>query len=40
VIDDPFIYMAWGKNDKEIMITTFDREKLLVSMEPMQTIVE
>jgi predicted GH43/DUF377 family glycosyl hydrolase len=34
VVQDNFIHVAWGKADKQIFITTFDREKLLASMEP------
>jgi len=34
VVQDNFIHMAWGKDDRQIFITTFDREKLLASMEP------
>lgn len=35
VVQDNFIHVAWGKSDKQIFITTFDREKLLSSMEPL-----
>ena len=34
VVQDHLIHVAWGKADKQIFITTFDREKLLASMEP------
>ncbi|HSX11597.1 MAG TPA: hypothetical protein VLF94_07785 [Chlamydiales bacterium] len=34
VVQDRWIHVAWGKADKQIFITTFDREKLLASMEP------
>ena len=34
VVRDNLIHVAWGKNDKQIFITTFDRDKLLSSMEP------
>lgn len=34
VVQDHFIHVAWGKADKQIFITTFDKEKLLASMEP------
>ena len=34
VVQDNFIHVAWGKADKQIFITTFDRDKLLASMEP------
>ena len=34
VVQEPLIHVAWGKADKQIFITTFDREKLLGSMEP------
>lgn len=33
VVQDNFIHVAWGKADKQIFITTFDKEKLLASME-------
>jgi predicted GH43/DUF377 family glycosyl hydrolase len=32
VVEDHSIIVAWGKNDKQIMITTFDREKLFDSI--------
>ena len=34
VVQDHFIHVAWGKADKRIFITTFDKEKLLASMRP------
>lgn len=34
VVQDHLIHVAWGKADKRIFITTFDKEKLLRSMEP------
>jgi predicted GH43/DUF377 family glycosyl hydrolase len=34
VIEDNFIHAAWGRADKQIFITTFDKKKLLDSMEP------
>lgn len=34
VVQDHLIHVAWGKADKQIYITTFNREKLLDSMEP------
>ncbi len=34
VVHDDVIHVAWGKADKQIFITTFDRKKLLESMEP------
>ena len=34
VIQGNSIHVAWGKGDKQIFITTFDKEKLLASMEP------
>ena len=34
VIQDNMIHVAWGKADRQIFITTFDKEKLLSSMEP------
>lgn len=34
VVQDNFIHVAWGKADKQIFITTFDRDKLLASMKP------
>lgn len=34
VVQDHHILVAWGKNDKQIFITTFDKAKLLASMEP------
>jgi predicted GH43/DUF377 family glycosyl hydrolase len=34
VVQGRFIHIAWGKGDKRIFITTFDRERLLSSMEP------
>ena len=34
VVEDEVIHVAWGKGDKKICITTFDRQKLLSSMEP------
>ena len=37
VVEDHFIFVAWGKGDKQIMITTFDREKLLASMDPFKS---
>lgn len=33
VVQDHLIHVAWGKSDKQIFITTFDRDKLLASME-------
>ncbi len=36
VIQDHLIHVAWGKADKQIFITTFDREKLLSSMESLK----
>lgn len=32
VVEDHLIHVAWGKGDKQIWMTTFDREKLLASM--------
>jgi predicted GH43/DUF377 family glycosyl hydrolase len=34
VIQDHVIHLAWGKSDKQMFITTFDKQKLLISMEP------
>lgn len=34
VVQDDRIFVAWGKDDKQIIITTFDRQKLLASMQP------
>lgn len=34
VIEKDFIYVAWGKNDAQVCITLFDREKLLSLMHP------
>lgn len=34
VVQDNLVHVAWGKADKRILITTFDKEKLLASMEP------
>ncbi len=34
VIQDNFIHVAWGKSDKHVFITTFDKDRLLSSMEP------
>lgn len=34
VIQDHLIHVAWGKGDKQIFITTFNKEKLLASMTP------
>jgi predicted GH43/DUF377 family glycosyl hydrolase len=34
VVQDNFIHVAWGKADKQIFITTFDRDKLFASMKP------
>ncbi len=34
VAQDHLIHVAWGKADKQIFITTFDRDTLLASMEP------
>lgn len=34
VVEERHIFVAWGKADKQIYITTFDREKLLASMHP------
>ena len=33
VVQDDLIHVAWGKGDKQIWITTFDRERLLALME-------
>jgi len=33
VIEDDIMLVAWGKNDNQVHITTFDREKLLNSMD-------
>lgn len=33
VVQDRLIHVAWGKADKQMFITTFDRDKLLASME-------
>lgn len=32
VLDEKYVYVAWGKNDTQICITTFDKEKLLASL--------
>ncbi len=34
VVEDNFVHVAWGKADRQIFITTFDKEKLLTSMMP------
>ena len=34
VVQDHSIHVAWGKADKKIFITTFNRDKLLASMQP------
>lgn len=34
VVEGPWIHVAWGKGDKGIYITTFDKEKLLSSLKP------
>ena len=34
VIENDFIYVAWGKNNKQVCLTVFDKKKLLDSMEP------
>jgi predicted GH43/DUF377 family glycosyl hydrolase len=34
VIQDQLIHVSWGKADKQILITTFNKEKLLSSMRP------
>lgn len=39
VVQDPYLLVAWGKNDKQIFITTFDKEKLLTSMGPCSFLV-
>lgn len=36
VFQDHLIHVAWGKGDKQIFITTFDREKLLSSMDALK----
>ena len=36
VVEDHSIHIAWGKADKQIYITTFNREKLLASMEALE----
>lgn len=33
VVEDPLIHVAWGKDDRQIWITTYDKEKLLANME-------
>ncbi len=33
VVQDSLIHVAWGKADKQIFITTFDREKFLASLQ-------
>jgi predicted GH43/DUF377 family glycosyl hydrolase len=33
VIEDRQVHVSWGKGDKQIWVTTFDRDKLLSSME-------
>lgn len=37
VIEDARILVTWGKNDKELFITTFDKHKLLGSMKPIDS---
>ena len=32
VIEEDVIHVAWGKGDRRVLITTFDREKLLASL--------
>jgi predicted GH43/DUF377 family glycosyl hydrolase len=34
VIDDPYIHVAWGKNDNQAFITTFDQKQLLQFLQP------
>jgi predicted GH43/DUF377 family glycosyl hydrolase len=36
VVQDHEILISWGKGDKQIWITVFDREKLLSSMQPLK----
>ena len=34
VVGDESIFVAWGKGDQQIYVTTFDKKKLLDSMVP------
>jgi len=38
VLTEKFIHVVWGKSDREIAITTFDRAKLLASMIPISSV--
>lgn len=32
VVEEDVIHVAWGKGDRRVLITTFDRETLLASL--------
>jgi predicted GH43/DUF377 family glycosyl hydrolase len=36
VFEEKFVRVAWGKNDKQIIITTFDRDKFMASLKPVE----
>jgi predicted GH43/DUF377 family glycosyl hydrolase len=35
IVEDEFVHVAWGKDDRKLFLTTFDKKKLIESMKPL-----